>query len=502
MRWRFRRGRAAPGLAVALLGAAPLAVAAGCAGDAGRGPAGEPLADYRPAQRTAGEDGLTVSNFGPRERLLIHSDPGGPVRLLFMEGRAASSLPGGRAAWPDADGARVIVFDERGTVAAVHQGPPLQGPPLARPVFVAAPGDEVWAVEGDGSALVFRDGAPHGWLAASPPAPAAGGSRGLVPAARTFLEFELAPVRPGDPLIWILDAQASVTRTVGTVEVPENGILGRLVNTGWVALDEEGGVYFAHGLEPELRRYDPEGRLRWRSTRPLDPPPGPPRLVAPRGTLEVEFTPVHYGIAIGLDGQAYVLGAADSAGTPDHLYVFDRDGVLVRAGPVPGGHALFADARGRVYALPASDALARTGEPERAVFPPFALPALLGGGTIDLERYRGRIVVVNFWASWCGPCREEMPALDAYARRVDTAQVAVIGLNDDVDPGDALAFLAELGGVSYPSGEGRGRLRARYGYRGLPYTVILDRELRIAKAIYGFGTSIRPVQEAVSALAR
>jgi cytochrome c biogenesis protein CcmG/thiol:disulfide interchange protein DsbE len=114
-----------------------------------------------------------------------------------------------------------------------------------------------------------------------------------------------------------------------------------------------------------------------------------------------------------------------------------------------------------------------------------------------LEEHRGKVVVVNFWASWCVPCREEMPLLDAFARGLDPEQAVVVGLNEDVAPSAGLAFIEELGGVSYDSGVGGGRLRREYNYRGLPYTIVLDRDLRVVKSFYGFGTSIDPIIEAV-----
>jgi hypothetical protein len=81
---------------------------------------------------------------------------------------------------------------------------------------------------------------------------------------------------------------------------------------------------------------------------------------------------------------------------------------------------------------------------------------------------------------------------------LDTARVAVIGLNEDVDASAARRFVSQLG-IRYPSARGGGRLQARYAYRGLPYTVILDREQRVAKAIYGFGASVDPIRTVVHA---
>lgn len=106
-------------------------------------------------------------------------------------------------------------------------------------------------------------------------------------------------------------------------------------------------------------------------------------------------------------------------------------------------------------------------------------------------------MVVNFWASWCVPCRTELPLLDEMADRSDPDRVAVIGLNDDAVPSMARAFLDGLGGVGFPMAEGGGRLREQYGYRGLPCTVVLDGQGRIIKAFYGFGSSIEPVAAVV-----
>ena len=83
------------------------------------------------------------------------------------------------------------------------------------------------------------------------------------------------------------------------------------------------------------------------------------------------------------------------------------------------------------------------------------------------------------------------------SRTYADSQVVVIGLNEDIDPRQALAFLEELGGVDYANARGGGKLRERYGYRGLPYTVILARELREVQRVYGFGTTIEPIEDAV-----
>ena len=70
-------------------------------------------------------------------------------------------------------------------------------------------------------------------------------------------------------------------------------------------------------------------------------------------------------------------------------------------------------------------------------------------------------------------------------------------MNEDIRPADGIRFVEELGGVSYRSAAGEGRLRDRYNYRGLPYTVVLDRELGVVKSFYGFGRTVDPIRETV-----
>ena len=73
------------------------------------------------------------------------------------------------------------------------------------------------------------------------------------------------------------------------------------------------------------------------------------------------------------------------------------------------------------------------------------------GGTIDLAALRGKVVVLNFWASWCGPCRSEMPLLDVLARDYSGRGVVVVGLSAD-DPHDRKDALQAAKGVGYPTG--------------------------------------------------
>ena len=94
---------------------------------------------------------------------------------------------------------------------------------------------------------------------------------------------------------------------------------------------------------------------------------------------------------------------------------------------------------------------------------------------VSLADFRGRPLVLNFWASWCGPCRKEMPAFESVARELE-GRVEFLGVNaQDTRPG-ALDLVAKTG-VRYPSVvDSGGTLMAAYGLRGLPNTAFISAE--------------------------
>ena len=105
------------------------------------------------------------------------------------------------------------------------------------------------------------------------------------------------------------------------------------------------------------------------------------------------------------------------------------------------------------------------------------LPALsfdcLGGGTLDLGRAPGVPTVVNLWASWCGPCREELPLVQQLAAAAGD-RVRVVGVVSKDGRAQATSFAGDAG-ASFPSGfDGQGELMTQLGLRGLPYTYLLD----------------------------
>ena len=108
------------------------------------------------------------------------------------------------------------------------------------------------------------------------------------------------------------------------------------------------------------------------------------------------------------------------------------------------------------------------------------LPQLDGNGTGSLSDYRGRWVLVNLWASWCIPCRQEAPALDEFARRYRGRGVSVLGINVQDNSDDALTFLRDYD-VHYPQLRSVGDERsAAFGSTGVPENFLVDPQGRLA----------------------
>lgn len=132
----------------------------------------------------------------------------------------------------------------------------------------------------------------------------------------------------------------------------------------------------------------------------------------------------------------------------------------------------------------------RQGAPEKAALQtlmqtPFATP---GGEALTLERWRGKTLLVNFWATWCTPCREEMPLFNAMQDRYAPNGVQFVGIA--IDTPEAVQAFAKQLSIRYPLliGDAAGiELTRRLGNRagGLPYTVLVGPDGRIVHAHLG-----------------
>jgi len=128
---------------------------------------------------------------------------------------------------------------------------------------------------------------------------------------------------------------------------------------------------------------------------------------------------------------------------------------------------------------------------EREPMPHVSGPTL-SGSTLDLSALRGKVVVLNSWASWCGPCTQEAPQIAEFRNTADPSKVAVVGLDVSDKSGDAKDFVVKYG-ITYPSiVDPEGALLATVPGvppAALPSTVIIDADGRIAGRVIGATTA-------------
>jgi peroxiredoxin len=134
---------------------------------------------------------------------------------------------------------------------------------------------------------------------------------------------------------------------------------------------------------------------------------------------------------------------------------------------------------------------------------PAVTGALLGGGSWALHAQRGKVVVLNFWGSWCAPCRVETPEFDQAYRATRAAGVEFVGVAVKDREAAAAAFLADKK-ISYPSlfdPAGKVILRFRdFRANGFPYTIVVDKQGRVA-AVYPTALVREDIEPVVQRLA-
>ena len=148
-----------------------------------------------------------------------------------------------------------------------------------------------------------------------------------------------------------------------------------------------------------------------------------------------------------------------------------------------------------------SDIPAAVKEGRAVAAPSFTLPRLDKEGSLSLAELRGRPVIVNFWASWCGPCKDEAPALEEVWQRHRGDGLVLVGIDYDDLRSDARRF-ARRYGMTYPIVYDRDKEAVRaYGLTGLPETFFIDRRGRVVGQIIGNVNSDR-TRERFDALVR
>lgn len=132
--------------------------------------------------------------------------------------------------------------------------------------------------------------------------------------------------------------------------------------------------------------------------------------------------------------------------------------------------------------------------------PQFTLTGF-NGQTLRLSGFRGKVVLLNFWATWCAPCQAEMPVFAAWQHQYAPRGFQVIGISMDDDAAPARRLVERLK-LNYPSALGDARLAARYGgVLGLPLTFLIDRD-GLVRARFQGETDAKKIESRVNALLR
>lgn len=137
-----------------------------------------------------------------------------------------------------------------------------------------------------------------------------------------------------------------------------------------------------------------------------------------------------------------------------------------------------------VLGLFASGSIASSGLAGQAA-PDFVLKSA-AGQNLRLSEYRGDVVMINFWATWCGPCRQEMPLLDDLYNRYQRVGFNLLGVNIDDDSGRAMEMVDELG-VSFPVlFDEKKEVSKLYQVEAMPVTILVDRHGTVRHVHHGY----------------
>ncbi len=422
------------------------------------------------------------------------SVPREPVQLMWLAGKAAQ---------PTSVGA--VVLDESGGILEVdarlrlrRRNPLLDGREVASVAGAASGGLWLTTLTGE----VLRIDAANRITAEVPSHtlgyPAVGSAPDGESAwlVRSTARFGYHLDSTG-PVLGRLATEADVI-PVGRVRIPKHSLLIDLANAGSIAVRHD-IVYYAPFIRDEIVAIRATGDTVWLASRELPQSSPEPRFELDGGRPVVNYHPVNLGITIGPDGNVYVLSTPEFTTTESRLDVFDPDsGILLRTAHLPTAlPTLAVSSSGRVYVIDAKRLLgtvsARAPQRLRAV----SLP-LLSGGSASIHE-SGRLTLVNVWASWCAPCRVEMPALDSLQRELKAERrFRFVTVNEDVRPAAARQFMARFG-FDFPVLIGAGRMKSQLHYPGLPYTLLLDAEGRIVRKWIGYSGDgqLRSIRQAI-----
>ena len=409
--------------------------------------------------------------------------PDRPTRLLWFQGRATAPYTNGKVIAVDGAGG-LVSFDERLEPRLVRVE--LDG----REVFsasvtsdgglwIAAATGEFMRANPDGEVTLLREFSPFDYTQL------ASDAEGNAWAVRSAVRFSMRPESFDAPLVVRLDTEGGHADSVGSVTVPADFLLAQLANAGHIVVSDE-LIYFAPFIRDEVLALTKAGDTLWVSKRGLPQHTDEPRFEVENGQPLIDYAPVNLGLALGPDELLYALSVPGFTVEESRLDVFDPEsGDLIRTGHLPTAlPTLAVDEEGRVYLVDEFRLLTGVPPRERRELADFDLE-VLGGGRMTKHDLSGKVTLINFWASWCEPCRVEMPALDSLRLSIEDPEFQFLSFNEDVNPEDGREFLDEFG-FDFTVLLGRGRLRSTYHYMGLPFTVLADRAGKVVQRWIGF----------------
>lgn len=117
---------------------------------------------------------------------------------------------------------------------------------------------------------------------------------------------------------------------------------------------------------------------------------------------------------------------------------------------------------------------------------PIALTAPPAGDALDIAEYGGKVVVLDFWASWCVPCRRSFPWLNTMHQKYAQDGLVIIGINVDHEPGDAAEFLRAYPAQFMISYDNNGVVAREYDVQGMPSSFVIGRDGQMKARHLGF----------------
>jgi thiol-disulfide isomerase/thioredoxin len=132
--------------------------------------------------------------------------------------------------------------------------------------------------------------------------------------------------------------------------------------------------------------------------------------------------------------------------------------------------------------------------PAQAVQPGSVAPAVVlpaDGGEFHLDAYRGKVVYLDFWASWCGPCKQSFPWMNAMQAKFADKGLVIVAVNVDNAHDDALKFLQQVPARFKIAYDPKGQVAQQYAIKGMPSSFLIGRDGKVLSLHTGFNNSAR-----------